>query len=616
MLESMRHASQNGVVKILLILLAGSFVVWGVGDMLGGGNRVVLAKVGDREVTQQDFEEALGREVGRLRQMFGQSLSEEQVKAMGLEQQVLGRLVDQNLIEQRAEALGIMIGKNAVRKQLYENPLFHNEAGEFDAAGFRAILQANNISEDRFIHNIQKDTAVRILFDGFALPEVDQSAYAKTLLQHRYQQRVVEILTIPANFRQQKNEPSEVELQQYYQEHAAEFEVPEYRDFSYIRFGIDEVINDIKPSDDEVESYYQTHLGEYSQPEKREVTQYLFDDEAAAQAAKEALLAGKSGFSNEKSSLGEVSYNDLPSAEIAEAIFATEQGHYSAPVKTVLGWHVLKVNRIIAPKNKPLAEVKKEIVQRLSEERAGDRLFELSGQVEDELAAGMALAEVAQKHGFELKTAKEIGRDGISKKGERFDAADGEFILSQAYTTASGESSSLSITPDNTHYVVTAVTQIEPSKVKALDEVKGKLLDLWAKEQQKVQLNAIAAEMLAAEDKTVEFLAKAYHLPAPKKQRLGRYRYTKERLYPGSLYQDIFMTEKGKMTRAHEGENGELYIAEVKEIHAPDHATRKEELKQIQQELQVGFQNALIDQYRDFLRQQYKIKFFVANQPE
>lgn len=48
MLEMFRNAGKSWVAKILLMLLAGSFGVWGIQDIFGGFNATALATVGDQ----------------------------------------------------------------------------------------------------------------------------------------------------------------------------------------------------------------------------------------------------------------------------------------------------------------------------------------------------------------------------------------------------------------------------------------------------------------------------------------------------------------------------------------------------------------------------------------
>ena len=53
MLEMFRNAGKSWVAKVLLVLLAGSFGVWGIQDIFGGFNATALATVGNQEISSQ-----------------------------------------------------------------------------------------------------------------------------------------------------------------------------------------------------------------------------------------------------------------------------------------------------------------------------------------------------------------------------------------------------------------------------------------------------------------------------------------------------------------------------------------------------------------------------------
>ena len=55
MLEMFRNAGKSWVAKILLMLLAGSFGVWGIQDIFGGFNATALATVGNQEISSQQY---------------------------------------------------------------------------------------------------------------------------------------------------------------------------------------------------------------------------------------------------------------------------------------------------------------------------------------------------------------------------------------------------------------------------------------------------------------------------------------------------------------------------------------------------------------------------------
>ena len=75
MLEALRRSSQTWVAKALLIVLVGSFAIWGVSSSLVAGTTNSVVSVGDVSVSPTDFRLAYERQVATMSQRFGMRLS-------------------------------------------------------------------------------------------------------------------------------------------------------------------------------------------------------------------------------------------------------------------------------------------------------------------------------------------------------------------------------------------------------------------------------------------------------------------------------------------------------------------------------------------------------------
>ena len=68
MLEYLRNASEKPIAKILISILAFSFVGWGVAEWIFGStaNDNTLVQVGDTEISAQEFNLEKSRELAQL----------------------------------------------------------------------------------------------------------------------------------------------------------------------------------------------------------------------------------------------------------------------------------------------------------------------------------------------------------------------------------------------------------------------------------------------------------------------------------------------------------------------------------------------------------------------
>jgi peptidyl-prolyl cis-trans isomerase C len=140
--------------------------------------------------------------------------------------------------------------------------------------------------------------------------------------------------------------------------------------------------------DADVEKYYSTHTDEFNQKDQVRVSQILVKDKAKADkvaAELRALPKVPAGgdqkpfrdlvtkYSEDEDSKvrgGDLMFMDKDSPQfpkpVIEAAFALKEvGDVSAPVKTERGYHILKLMQKRPGFNRPLAEVKRQIQQRL-----------------------------------------------------------------------------------------------------------------------------------------------------------------------------------------------------------------------------------------------------------
>ena len=93
MLTALRSKSGGIIAKIFIALLAGSFAVWGIEDMLRGGNSETLAKVGDREIGSYEFSEAFNRQLSVYSRRLGETVTPDRARQLGIDRQILGDLM-------------------------------------------------------------------------------------------------------------------------------------------------------------------------------------------------------------------------------------------------------------------------------------------------------------------------------------------------------------------------------------------------------------------------------------------------------------------------------------------------------------------------------------------
>ena len=157
MLESMRNAAQGVVGKAIMTVVMGliivSFVIWGVGDMLRGFTASTVASVGAAKISAQEYHYAYQRTLQQYQRRLRQPFTNEQARAVGIDRQVLQRLLSEAAIDEETRKLGLNISDEALRSLITSNPAFQDKSGAFDPQRFASILR----DTDRPRHSANRD---------------------------------------------------------------------------------------------------------------------------------------------------------------------------------------------------------------------------------------------------------------------------------------------------------------------------------------------------------------------------------------------------------------------------------------------------------------------------
>ena len=135
----------------ILWVVIGLFILFVFVDF-GGGLRgksgspnALAARVGDREVTREDFQREYRQLDSMYRQLYGEQFTPELAEQMRLPLQALERAVTEQILLAEAERLGIEVTDAEVRDRILEEPVFRNAQGKFvGQAEYERVLNQNN----------------------------------------------------------------------------------------------------------------------------------------------------------------------------------------------------------------------------------------------------------------------------------------------------------------------------------------------------------------------------------------------------------------------------------------------------------------------------------------
>ena len=615
MLQAIRGQAASWIVKALFVVLILSFVGWGIGDYIARTRAPTsVATVGNVEISPTQLSNAVSQESQRLRQVFG-NLEHDQLKQLGIIDQVLNRLIGQTLVELEARRLGVTIDDAVLRDSIQANPAFRNELGQFDRNRFQIVLNQAGFTEASFIGLLRQDLLRSQLMTAVAAGSHPPDVLVSTLVKRRGERRVADYVTVPLPGIETVKAPTEEQLVQFHKDHAADFTAPEYRDLAWVRLGADDQAEGTQPTDQQIKDAYEQRIDEFRKPETREVEQILLNDEAAAKAASDRLAKGEafdkvaadSGTSAEQLSLGSVRKDELP-PEIGDAIFGAEVNKPTQPLKSDFGWHIFRVTSVTPESQRSLEEVHDELAKTLAHEKAADAVYEQANKLEDMVTAGTSIEDSAQRLGLKLEKVEGIDAEGKKADGSSVTLPNSEAVLKAAFALSEGQTSSLIESKSGDEYVVVRADHVTPPALKPLDQVKNEVESAWINDQRdqaaKVRADALAEK--AKSGTSLADLAKAEKLDL---QTTAAFTREGDGLgtLPQTLAAGIFGAKApGEVAVAQAGTSGYV-VAALKEVKPVAEEEDKTLTTQLNQSLKQAMQNDIAATFQNALRTRYEV---------
>jgi peptidyl-prolyl cis-trans isomerase D len=612
MLQALRSTVGSWIVKILFVLLILSFGVWGIGDIFRGRTDTTAAEVGDVKISTVELDNAFRQEVNRLRQMLGGQIDAEQAKALGLVNQTLDQLIQRHLLTLAADDAGLRVGDPLVLGQLRAEPAFRNQLGQFDPEQFRRVLAANQLTEDGYVQLLRTEIKRTQLVGAVAAGAQAPGPLVDDLFRRQAERRIAETVLVPNSAMGDVGTPDDAALTAFHQEKAVRFTAPEFRKLTVGKLAVEDIAKDITVSDEDLHAAYDARAAEFQTPERRTVDQVLVADEAAARKIESSLGQGQSleeaasAAGAEVLTLNSLAREDLL-PELTEPVFSLQQGGISAPVQSPLGWHVVRVSGIEAGSTQAFEQVRDTVLADVKRDRAMDTVFESANKVEDALAGGATIEDVAQRFGLRLIEVPAIDANGRKPDGgvvEGLPAA--QQVAQAAFGLQQGAATTLTETPDG-DYFIARVDAITPATLRPLESIRAEVVAAWQADQRAQRATKKAGEVeerLKAGSSPQDIAASVPGAVAGVTPALTRAGRENGGLPPG-LVQRLFEMKQGEVATA-PTQDGQI-VVRLTEIQSADPASAGAQVAQVRQGVQQAIAGDLLAQFTEALRQRYPV---------
>jgi len=486
MLSAFRRLSKSAFGSILMVLfliaIAGSFALADMSNVrsatLGFGGKG-LVQIGNEEISDRDLDAAM-----RLILQQAQRQNPEATYSTIADQfdPTLDQLITERAMLAFGDANGFHASKRLIDAQIATLPQVRGLDGRFSEQAYAQFLQQQQISDAEFRRVIQSAITQRMLLAPAAVdarvPIGVARPYASMLLEAREGQ----LGLVPTDAFKAGLNPSDGDLQSFYTQNRTRYMVPEQRVLKLAKISADSVATPA-PTEAEIAKYYGDNQATYAGSESRTISQAVVQDKRQADGiaararsgAAFAAAAAPAGLTAEDVNLGSqtrAQFVGVANDAVANAAFAAAKGAIVGPIKSDLGWHVIKIENVQGASGRTLAQSRDEIAGLLTAAKHKEALTDLVTRVEDQIMDGASFNEVVTAAKIPVTTTPAINSAGAAR-GDAAYKLPAEYApaLKTGFAMGADEDAEIVTLPENGGYVVVAIDRVIDSAPAPLAEI-------------------------------------------------------------------------------------------------------------------------------------------------
>jgi peptidyl-prolyl cis-trans isomerase D len=502
MLDRMRR--HRDWLKWSLGLVCVAFVLFYIPDFLRGtgadaASSDTVAKVEGREITSGEFRRTYQAQLQAYRSAYGNNMSEQLLKQLGIDQQILQQMVDERAALAEADRLGISVSDEEVRQRIFSMPAFQENGGFIGDVRYQQLLRMQRppMAPSEFEDNVRRGLAVEklraSLTDWLSVPDNE--------LEKEYRRRndkvKLAVVSVTADSFRAQVSATDAEVASYFDAHKNDFKIPEKRKIRYMLIDIDAMRAKVVIPPADIEREYKNNEEQYSTPEQVRASHILLKTEGLLKQAKGGADFAELAKKNSEDEASAKNGGDLDYfgkgrmvPEFDAAVFAMQPGQISDLVKTQYGYHIIKLIDKKPATTRPLAQVRQQLNDQLAYQRAQAQAADLAQTLEKQIKSPADLDKVAKAQGLTVQESGFFARDEpILGLGPAPEAAGKAFDLKQGDVAGPLRASR--------GFVFETMVARQDPYVPKVDEVKDKVRDEVVKQKAREASKQKAADLAA-----------------------------------------------------------------------------------------------------------------------
>jgi peptidyl-prolyl cis-trans isomerase D len=503
-----RDKMVRGFLIVLLGLVALSMVTYLIpqtgmnGDT---GDTAVVAQIGGDKLTAQEISQTI-RHLTQNRQIPSELLS---IYAP----QVIQQAINERMMVWKAGKMGMKVTPEEAENAIIDSlPATAVKDGKVDGTILNQYLQGQGITLADMRTDMQRQMLISRLESLIAGGVVVAGSEVEKEYHKRNDKVKVQYAVLATADFQKESEPTDAEIQSWYNGHKTDFMVPDKRSLAVIVLDPAKVGAGIQITDAQLQKAYKDQQSNFQTPERVQARHILLKSDATNDAAVKAKaedllkqIKGGADFgkvAKEKSDDpgsaqkdGELGWivrgQTVP--EFEKAAFTLKPGETSGLVKTEYGYHIIQVEAHEQAHLQPFDEVKAPLAGELQKQSASQLMQKLTDQAIDSLRKDPSHPEkTAEAVGGTLVNVGNIQpNDPIPGIGVSKELSDAVSVLKKFEVTLGP------VVLQDGRALVAVVTDVAPAHQGTLDEVRDKVKNAAMTAKGNQVLVAKAAELVS-----------------------------------------------------------------------------------------------------------------------
>ena len=515
MLQTMRDNAQGMIAKVIVFFIIFVFALWGVESIVSlGGGTPATATVGDQEITEADIVRTVEQQKANLRRQFGEQYNENLFNEKFLRQSALEQLIEQKVALVQADKLGLRAASSAIDETIVTIPAFQQD-GRFDKEQFQNVLRMNGLSPLTFRASLADDIKTNQARAAFVLSSVETPFAVQISEALNNELRTFSFYEVNAKDLEASIELSDDDIQLAYEANKDRYKTEEQVRIQYVQLKRADIAAKQDVSEEELQAAYLDYQSRELAKEQRSSSHILIEanddrnDADALALAKEiksrldkgedfaALAKEYSDDIGTKNAGGNLGLNTKGSfvPEFEDVLYALQPQQISSPVKSEFGYHIIRLDSIVTPAVKTLAEMKTELSREVREGKAEAMYAEQMQELSNISFSAESIADVASALNLELQSTDFFSRqngNGIAlNEGVRQVAFQENVMLDKQISE---------VVELQDGAVVLAVSEHNDASVKPLSDVKAQVVANLKRERALAQARVLADAIVSGEE--------------------------------------------------------------------------------------------------------------------